>query len=156
MSRRISSSSTRSCLIVFLFSNMRIPDIKHWPGQVAKENFLIIWIQMKGGGGVGGSVLNHSTVFWRPSSYKIFPVHFKQMLSSSMLYLWKQMPSLTKHLFKQPWLRILGLSCLSAELCLWYKCRVNKPAFHASKTFAILKKGKKKKESCTGSPSCAM
>lgn len=155
MSRRISSSSTRSCLTVFLFSNMGIPDIKHWPGQVAKKkNFLIIWIQMKGG---GGSVLNHSTVFWRPSAYyKTFPVHFKQMLSSSMLYLWKQMPSLTKHLFKQPWLRILGLSCLSGNYAYDTNAELIKARLPRVKDLCNLKERGEKKESCPGSPSCAM
>ena len=145
MSRRISSFSTRSCLIVFLFSNMGIPNIEHWPGQVAKKkNFLIIWIQMKEG---EKSVLNHSTVFWKPSTYyKTFPVHFKQLLSSSMLYLWKQMPSLTKHLFKQPWLRILGLSCLSGNYAYDTNAELIKARLPRVKDLCNLKeRGKKRK-----------
>ena len=93
------------------------------------------------------SVLNHSTVFWRPSAYyKTFPVHFKQLLSSSMLYLWKQMPSLTKHLFKQPWLRILGLSCLSGNYAYDTNAELIKARLPRVKDLCNLKeRGKKRK-----------
>lgn len=97
---------------VFLSADTGLLHTRHWSRQVTKKRFSWLKVQIK----EEEIVINHGTVFWRPSAHhKTFLVHFKQLFSLSMLYLWKQILGLIKHLFKHQWLRILELPCLSGN-----------------------------------------